>query len=640
MQFKNPELLYALLLLVIPIIVHLFQLRRFRKTPFTNLKFLKAVSLQTRKSSKIKKWLVLLSRLLALACIILAFAQPYFTTKENFKSETETVLYIDNSLSLQAKSSQGELLKMVAQQLYKNPNLPDEISWFSNNNSRLKSKKEEFKSTILEIDYSPNALSYSEALLKAESLFSSNQESQKNLIWISDFQGQQNFPENNSDNINITTVQVAPSNTNNLSVDSVYVSAINSTNLELTVLLSNYGESVENVPIALFEADELIARTSVGLEKNQSATATFEIQDTNFNGRIAITDQSVLFDNELYFNINKKNNIKVLSINQENDAFLNKIYTSNEFDFQSQNIKSLDFNAIQEKNTIVLNGLSELNTPLQNALLLFSENGGTLVIIPALEIDNSSYNQFLNSLNIGAINANKTTKKQITTIHFSHPIYQNVFENSVTNFQYPQVENSFTLLRKHTPVLTFEGNNAFLMQKENIFLFTASLQSENSNFTNSPLVVPTFYRIAKQSLPLPNLYYTIGEFNEFAVAASLPQDHILNIKNKTTNFIPLQQNTSNKVLISTTDLPEIAGIYGVFDKDKLIQNISYNYSRKESKLNYINAGNWLNTTTSNSVQAAFEKLAASNNISEYWKWFVIFALFFFIVELVLLKVLK
>ncbi|GGD97923.1 BatA domain-containing protein [Planktosalinus lacus] len=640
MQFKNPELLYALLLLVIPIIVHLFQLRKFRKTPFTNLKFLKAVSIQTRKSSKIKKWLVLFSRLLALACIILAFAQPYFTTKENFKSETETVLYIDNSLSLQAKGSQGELLKMVAQQLYKNQNLPDEISWFSNNNSSIKSKSEELKSTILEIDYSPNTLSYSEALLKAQSLFSNNQNSQKNLIWISDFQGQQNFPENNPENINITTVQLTPSNTNNLSVDSVYVSAINSTTLELTVSLSNFGEPVENVPIALFENEELIARTSVELKKNQSETATFEIEDINFNGRIDITDQSVLFDNQLFFNINKKNNIKVLSINQENDAFLNKIYTSDEFDFQSQNINSLDFNAIQEQNTIILNGLSELNPPLQNALLSFSENGGTLVIIPALEIDKSSYNQFLNSLNIGAINTDITNKKQITTIHFSHPIYQNVFENSVTNFQYPQVENSISILQRHTPVLTFEDNNDFLMQKVNTFLFTASLQSENSNFTNSPLVVPTFYRIAKQSLPLPNLYYSIGKFNEFAVAASLPQDHILNIKNKTTNFIPLQQNTSNKVLITTTDQPEIAGIYGVFDKDSLLQNVSYNYSREESKLNYMNAENWTNTATSNSIEAAFEKLAASDNISEYWKWFVIFALFFFIVELILLKVLK
>ena len=54
MQFKHPEILYALLLLLIPIIVHLFQLRRFQKVPFTNVAFLKEISVQTRKSSTIK----------------------------------------------------------------------------------------------------------------------------------------------------------------------------------------------------------------------------------------------------------------------------------------------------------------------------------------------------------------------------------------------------------------------------------------------------------------------------------------------------------------------------------------------------------------------------------------------------------
>ena len=63
MQFKHPEILYALLLLVIPIIVHLFQLRRFQKVPFTNVAFLKEITLQTRKSSTIKKWMTLITRL-------------------------------------------------------------------------------------------------------------------------------------------------------------------------------------------------------------------------------------------------------------------------------------------------------------------------------------------------------------------------------------------------------------------------------------------------------------------------------------------------------------------------------------------------------------------------------------------------
>ncbi|MFN3968968.1 BatA domain-containing protein, partial [Flavobacterium sp.] len=41
MQFKHPEILYFLFLLVIPILVHLFQLRRFKKEYFTNVQFLK-----------------------------------------------------------------------------------------------------------------------------------------------------------------------------------------------------------------------------------------------------------------------------------------------------------------------------------------------------------------------------------------------------------------------------------------------------------------------------------------------------------------------------------------------------------------------------------------------------------------------
>ena len=111
MQFKHPELLYALLLLLIPIIVHLFQLRRFQKVDFTNVAFLKSVAIQTRKSSQLKKWLTLITRLLLLAAIIIAFAQPYFSKDDNLKLESETVIYLDNSFSMQAKGNQGELLK-------------------------------------------------------------------------------------------------------------------------------------------------------------------------------------------------------------------------------------------------------------------------------------------------------------------------------------------------------------------------------------------------------------------------------------------------------------------------------------------------------------------------------------------------
>ncbi|HRA72359.1 MAG TPA: BatA domain-containing protein, partial [Flavobacterium sp.] len=120
MQFKHPEILYFLFLLVIPILVHLFQLRRFKKEYFTNVRFLKKLSIQTRKSSKIKKWLLLATRLLLLTFIIIAFAQPFFKAKDTKNSNNEMYIVLDNSFSMQAKGQKGELLKRTVQELLEN----------------------------------------------------------------------------------------------------------------------------------------------------------------------------------------------------------------------------------------------------------------------------------------------------------------------------------------------------------------------------------------------------------------------------------------------------------------------------------------------------------------------------------------
>ena len=100
MQFKHPEILYFLFLLLIPILVHLFQLRRFKKEYFTNVQFLKELSLQTRKSSKIKKWLLLATRLLILTALIIAFAQKKKKKKEANAITNQTYILVDNSFCM------------------------------------------------------------------------------------------------------------------------------------------------------------------------------------------------------------------------------------------------------------------------------------------------------------------------------------------------------------------------------------------------------------------------------------------------------------------------------------------------------------------------------------------------------------
>ena len=102
MQFKNPEVLYFLALIIIPILVHLFQFQKFVKTPFTNVAFLKQISRETRKSSKLKKWLILSTRLLLFTAILFSFSQPYFSSK-NIDKKQHIFIYLDNSLSTNAK---------------------------------------------------------------------------------------------------------------------------------------------------------------------------------------------------------------------------------------------------------------------------------------------------------------------------------------------------------------------------------------------------------------------------------------------------------------------------------------------------------------------------------------------------------
>src|SRR5690606_21542765 len=209
MQFKNPEILYALFLLLIPIFIHLFQLRRFQRVEFTNVAFLKKVTIQTRKSSQLKKWLTLLMRLLAMACIIVAFAQPFTASKTALNTKKETVVYIDNSFSMQAKGTKGPILQRALQDLFDKTGGAEKLSWFTNNSERKNISPQDFKNEVLSIVYSQNQLTPSQVLLKANQLFSNEKGISKRLIYLSDFQQQETFPEIPADLL-VNAVQLKP----------------------------------------------------------------------------------------------------------------------------------------------------------------------------------------------------------------------------------------------------------------------------------------------------------------------------------------------------------------------------------------------------------------------------------------------
>lgn len=641
MQFKHPELLYALFLLLIPIIVHLFQLRKFQKVAFTNVAFLKEAIIQTRKSSQIKKWLTLIIRLCLLATIILAFAQP-FTSKTNaFKTKNETVIYLDNSFSMQAKGNQGELLKRAIQDIINNvPNEMD-ITLVTNDHVYKNTSINTLKNDLLQLEYSSNSLTTQAALLKSYGLFSKKQDHFRNLIFISDFQNDNSVLNFEKDSLtNFHLVKLLPINTNNVSIDSVSISEKTATNLELKVILKNNGEFIDNLPISLFNDNNLIAKTSVSIEKEAS---TFFSLPTNkiINGKLVINDAHLQFDNTFFFNINNTSKINVLTINNATDAFLKRIYTQDEFNYESYALNQLNYNILESQNLIILNELQSIPNALITALKQFTDQDGTLIIIPSKDITKSSYNILLSNYQ-STFNTLVESEKRITTINYSHPLYNNgVFEKRVSNFQYPKVNTYYDITSNQSAsVLKYEDNKPFLFKRQNAFVFTSSLSDNNSNFKNSPLIVPTLYNIGVNSFKIPKLYYTIGDNNTYSVKTQLQQDEVLSITNNTINIIPEQRYFNNKVVIKTSETPSVSNIYSLKNKDNIIENVSYNYNRDDSILIYKDLSNLNNTTVSNSINDVFDSIKSDTKVNALWKWFVIFALVLLIIEMLILKYFK
>ena len=636
MQFKHPEILWFLLLLLIPILVHLLQLRKFKKTPFTNVAMLQKVIAESRKSNSLKKWLLLCTRLLLLASLVLAFAQP-FSAKETVFSPKETVVYLDNSFSMQAKQNGVSLLERAIQDFLNSAPEKSSFSLFTNSELYKNTSVGEIQNQLLQTQFVPKQLTAENIILKAKTLFTGNERSIKNLILISDFQNSLGALPKNIDNLNLNLIQLKPDSSENIAIDSVYVGSQKGNQLELAVLVKGLQEN-QTIPISLYNSEKLIAKNTVKFEKEEISKTILSIPfQTAIQGKLLIDDGSLNYDNSFYFNIDNQPKIKVLSITTADSNFLNRIFTDDEFDFEERNINQLDYSSIANQNLIILNELSSIPINLQATLIKYEQDGGSIVIIPSESVNISNYNTLLTKIFGVRIVDNYTNEVSLDKINFEHPLYTNVFESKVDNFDSPYVKNHYLLSNIPTShVLSLSNSNPFLISKKNNYFFTGSFSNDNTDFKATPLIVPTFYKFGVNSLKMPPLYYTIGNVNSMATTTTLEKDQIIAVKSMQEEFIPLQQSYTNKTELSFIDNPKKAGLFSIVKNNDTLQHVSFNYPRKESVLTYQNLLT-SNATVDKTVSDLFSKMASENSIDAYWKWFVIFAMFFALAELLIQK---
>jgi hypothetical protein len=106
--FLNDLGLWGLLAVVIPIIIHLFNLRRVKRVEFSNTTLLRRIKEESSAKRRPIELLVLFSRIMAISLLVIAFAQPVIKDESTSASlGTDVLIYLDNSLSLSAQGDNG-----------------------------------------------------------------------------------------------------------------------------------------------------------------------------------------------------------------------------------------------------------------------------------------------------------------------------------------------------------------------------------------------------------------------------------------------------------------------------------------------------------------------------------------------------
>src|SRR5438046_466776 len=110
MTFLQPILLAGLPLVSLPIIIHLINQRRYQTVRWAAMMFLLAANRMSRGYARIRQWLIMAVRMLAIAGLIVAISRPlaggWLGLAGGGRAET-TLILVDRSPSMQQTGSDG-----------------------------------------------------------------------------------------------------------------------------------------------------------------------------------------------------------------------------------------------------------------------------------------------------------------------------------------------------------------------------------------------------------------------------------------------------------------------------------------------------------------------------------------------------
>ena len=688
MQFVNPVFLFALGALAIPILIHLFNFRKYKKVYFTNIHFLQEIQQETKKQSQLRQLLILLARLLAVACLVFAFAQPYLPASRQQKRITgqrAVSIYIDNSFSMDAIATEGKLLDVAKTKALEIASAYSQSDIFQLVTSDFEGRhqqfaaREEFRKMVEEVKVSPSLKMLTDVIGRQNDFLAENRKMGCDAYLISDFQKNTSSMVQAKPDSNISwfLVPLTAEKRNNLYIDTVFfLSPVHQPGqpVSLRVRIHNASdEPLEKIPVKLTVNSVQKALASFSAAANSTTEVSLPYTENPSglqSGEVEIIDYPIVYDDKFYFSYPVLPSIPVLCISEKaGNSYLNALFDSDSsIRYTNSQVRQLDYNSLFANSLLILNSPEEISSGLAQELTRFVKTGGSLVIFPPLNGKTESYNTLSASFSMPGFAGTDTARQRISGINVESNIYSDVFEKNGSgkvvlpdNIDLPMVKKHYRLLQEIRSdgevLLKLQNGNPFLVSakagKGRVYLFSAPADEAWSMFPKHMIFVPTMYKIAMLSNPAPPLFYVTGENETIQVPAdSVSESNIFKLKKIGSGYevIPEIKKLGSGVSLLTHDQIREAGFYSITRGNKPVAGAAFNFNRKESDLNCYTPSDLeqqISRLPTKDIRILREKKSSlTREIHQIkqgtplWKLFIFLTLLFIAAEIALIRFLK
>lgn len=674
-QFLYPWFLWGLLALLIPIIIHLFHFRRYKKVYFTNVKLLKEVKEQTSQRARLRHLLILLSRLFLLAMLVFAFAQPFIADQDEVRQGARSVsIYIDNSFSMQSAGRDlplVEIAKFKALEIINAYEEEDEFQVLTNSFGVAGQRwlsKDDAKEMVNSIEAGPQTRTLDEVWDRQQQALNQSGTEIREVYVISDFQKtDEALPELSDTTTTVRWVPLQAVRQRNVSLDSIWfespVVVANQIN-PLIIQLTNHGvDEADEVRLTVRISDQVVPVGTITIPGNTTITDTVQLQvgsPDNYAGIVAITDYPVQFDDIYYFTFEAPSYIEVLYINDNiptNNPWRAIFAGAPYYRLTEVKTDRIDFSRLPAFQLIVVDQLESLSSGLQNALQQYTETGGNVALFPGANANATAYNQFLRNVGGNQLSNFREGNFNISFVNKDAFVFRDVYDETNQALRLPSGSARWELSRAQTiaveQLMRFRDGAPGLEQYEfgrgHVFLATLPPNREISRWKQEgELFIPMVYRMALLSRGTLKLSYVIGVDQLIEIESSIERERqVYRIRSDEGEFIPGQRAIGAITVLEVFDQINNAGIFEIEDQaGQIVNKVAFNYDRSESVMDfYAIAELTLHASDKGNLEIIESRpeenlqflIAERSRGVPLWRWFLLGALAFFLLESLLIR---